>query len=163
MSNKLFGSKGRAEKCMLDLQMACYHAVHDYPGGAGAVAVMSDTDMPVLQKKLNPNLDSHKINVRDLQTICEVTQDPRILQTVCSYYNAGYFLLPTAIEINQETLLQQSADLSREVGELMQVVTQAVSDGKANIDDVLALDKKLMELISSAKMLIEHAKLSGNK
>jgi hypothetical protein len=162
MSNKLFGSQGRAQKCLLDLQMACYHAVHDYPGGAAAIAAMSGTDMPVLQKKLNPNLDTHKINVRDLQTICEVTQDERVLQTICSYYDASYFLLPDAKEISQETLLQQGADLTGEVAKLMQTVSQSVIDGKVNQDEVKALDKSLMELIGSAKALIEHAKLSGN-
>jgi len=163
MSNKQFGQRDRAERCLLDLQMACYHATHDYPGGASALAAMRGMNPPVLQSKLNPNIKTHQINVRDLQTICEVTQDERILQTVCSYYNAGYFLLPDAREINHETILQQSADLTREVGDLMQVVSQSVTDGKVNQDEISALDKKLIELIGTAKALIEHAKLSCNK
>lgn len=31
------GKNERAERCLLPLQMACYHAVHDFKGGVGAM------------------------------------------------------------------------------------------------------------------------------
>ncbi len=156
-------SRERSKKCLLNLQMACYHAVHDFPGGAIAVAAMAGTNMQVLQHKLNPNLTTHNINVRDLQTICELTGDERILQTVCSYFNAAYFRLPEIEGADNTSLLEKSADLTRELGELMQQVSASLMDGRVNDAEVAAMDKALMELITAGKTLIEQAKSIGVK
>lgn len=163
MSHKRYGARERADKCLLDLQMACYHAVHDYPGGAVAIAAMAGMNAPVLQNKLNPNTTTHVVNLRDLQSICELTRDERILQTVCSYYNAAYFLMPDISGVDEGSILDKSAALTREVGELMQQVSQSVRDGAVNDDEITAMDKALMELMTAGKTLIEQAKQAGSK
>ncbi len=154
------GSRERAEKCLLNLQMACYHAVHDFSGGVGAVAGAHGKSAATLQNKLNPNLDSHVLNISDLEQIAITTQDERVLQTVCSWYGAGYFILPKC-DTDEAGLLEKSAELTRELGELMQEVSASLADGKVNPDEVRALDKALMECTAAAAGLVELAKRIG--
>jgi hypothetical protein len=143
--------------------MACYHAVHDHPGGAVAIAAVAGVNMSVLQHKLNPNNATHHLNLKDLQLICELTGDERILQSVCGFYNAAYFRLPSIDGADNASLLETSADLNRELGELMQQVSASLQDGRVNDAEVAAMDKALMELVGVAKTLIEQAKMIGGK
>ena len=115
-----YGSKERAEKCLLSLEMACYHAVHDYPGGVAAIAGMHGKNAGVLQNKLNPNQDSHRINISDLEMIAISTGDSRILQSVCSWFGAGYFILPSC-DTDETGLLEKSAELTRLVSHAKKV------------------------------------------
>lgn len=112
---KLMGSRERAERCVLSLKMAVYHAVHDYPGGVGAVAGAHGRNAAVLQNKLNPNMDSHHVNLCDLEQVIISTQDQRILQALCNLYGAGYFILPQCAS-DSASLLEKSADVTRELG-----------------------------------------------
>lgn len=155
-----YGSQERAEKCLLTLEMACYHAVHDYPGGVAAIAGMHGKNASVLQNKLNPNQDSHRINISDLEMIAISTQDHRIIQSVCSWFGAGYFILPRC-KTDETGLLEKSAELTRELGELMSAVSNALADGRVDRDEVAEMEKQLLELMAAGQSLVVHAKRVG--
>lgn len=155
-----YGSRERAEKCLLTLEMACYHAVHDYPGGVAAIAGMHGKNAAVLQNKLNPNQDSHRINISDLEMIAISTHDHRMLQSVCSWFGAGYFILP-ACATDETGLLEKSADLTRELGKLMASVSHALHDGRVDADEVAEMEKQLLELMAAGQALVAHAKRVG--
>lgn len=157
---KTMGSKERAENCLLSLPMACYHAVRDLPGGVGAVAGQHGRNAAVLQNKLNPNMDTHHVNLCDLEQIIISTQDHRILQSLCSLYGAQFFILPQCAS-DETGLLEKSATVARELSELMQEVSASLADGKVSADEVKALDKAFMEFTSAAAGLVAHAKRVG--
>lgn len=159
MSKKM-GQKERAAQCLLSLPMACYHAVHDLAGGVGALAGTWGRNTQVLQSKLNPNIETHHVNLSDLEQIIITTQDERILQTLCSLYGAGYFMLPKC-STDETGLMEKSATLTRELGELMQEVSTSLADGKVDADEIAALDKAFMEFTSAAAALVAHAKRIG--
>lgn len=154
------GRQQRAEHCLLTLDMAVYHAAHDYAGGPAAIAVQHGLSPATLQNKINPNLQSHQVNLRDLQAICVSTQDPRILRTICSWYHAGYFILPDA-EASTDELFAQGAELAREMGELMADVHDSLRDGHITEDEVARLENSLQELFTAARALVEVAKREG--
>lgn len=155
-----YGSKERAEKCLLALPMACYHAVHDYPGGVGAIAGMHGKNAAVLQNKLNPNLNSHNLNISDLEMIAITTHDTRILQSICSWFGAGYYVLPLC-DTDETGLLEKSSVLARELGELMGAVSSALADGKVNQDEVAEMERQLLEMMAAGQALVAHAKRVG--
>jgi len=154
------GQKERADQCLLKLPIACYHAVHDLPGGVGALAGTWGRNAQVLQSKLNPNIDTHHVNLSDLEQIIITTQDERILQTICSWYSAGYFILPTALT-DESGLMEKSATLTRELGELMTEVSKSLADGKVEADEIAALDKAFMEFTAAGAAFVAHAKRIG--
>lgn len=157
------GSRERAEHCLLSLDYAVYHAVHDFPGGVGAVAGANGLNPATLQNKVNPNLESHVVNLNDLRAIIATTQDPRILRTICSMYNASYFFLPDVECDGEGTLFAQGAELARECGELMQSVQDSLQDGRITDDEISLLDNALQELMVAARTLVEKAKRQGGR
>ena len=160
MTKRRMGSREQAENCTLNLPTACYYAVHDFPGGVGAIAGQWGHNAAVLQNKLNPNMKEHRVNISELEHIAISTQDLRILQTVCSWYGAGYFILPSC-EIDESGLLEKSAELTREVSEMMQAISQSLQDGTVDADEIRLLDKSMMELTASAAGLVAYAKRIG--
>lgn len=154
------GSRERAEQCLLPIDWAVYHAAHDYPGGPAAVAVTHGLVPSTLGNKVNPNLATHVVNLKDLEAICLSTQDHRILRTICSWFNAGFFMLPN-VEVGGAALFAKSADLAREFSELLASVQESVKDGRVTQDEVAQLDNALQELVTAAKTLVETAKHVG--
>lgn len=159
MKRNISAVRRRAESCLLTLPGALYHAVHDYPGSVGAVAGAFERNAGTFGNRLNPG-QSHALTVREFEQIASFTRDVRILQTVCSWFSAGYFFLPEG-QLGDGSLFEQSALLSKEVAELMAAVSETLADGNVNEDDVNALEKALMELCAVAKGLIEQAKVVG--
>jgi hypothetical protein len=161
MSIKKMSSRERADQCLLPIDWALYHAAHDYPGGIAAIAAVDGTlSAATLQNKLNPNVSSHIVNIKDFRVICAITQDRRILRTVCSWFNAGFFLMPN-VEVGGEALFAQGAELAKECGELMASIQESLTDGNVNADEVAMLDNALQELMTAAGTLVEVAKRAG--
>ena len=149
----------RAEKTVLSLPWAVYWSVHKFAGSVAAVAAAIGVNATTLQKKIKPECDSHHANLDDLENIIHVTQDVRILESVCALYGCGYFRLPDVR--TGAAMFERSANLAREFGELMGDVSESLRDGKVSRSEVAKLDKSLMELVAAAKGLIEEAKRVG--
>jgi len=59
---------------------AAYHTVHDYPGGAEALAPRMGMSAAVLRNKVNPNNTTHHLTYAEAQRIVALTGDVRMLQ-----------------------------------------------------------------------------------
>lgn len=160
MSARRMGSKERATQCLISLPMACYHAVHDMPGGVGALAGAHGKNAAVLQNKLNPNMPGHALNISELEMIIASTGDARILQSICAMFGAGYFFLPD-VGVDDGSLFTRAAELLREVSELMETITHSMADGAVSADEVAALDKALLELHAAGQGLVAAVKKAG--
>lgn len=154
------GSRERAEHCLLTLEWAVYHAAHDYEGGPAAIAGTHGLVPSTLGNKVNPRCHTHVVNLKDLEVVCLSTQDHRILRTVCSWFNAGFYLMPN-VAGGGEALFARGADLAREFSELMASVQASMQDGHVTADEVALLDNALQELVTAAKTLVESAKVIG--
>lgn len=153
-------SRDRATKTVLSFDMALYHAAHDYPGGVEALAPLMQMSAELLRKKVNPNISTHNLNARESQKIADLTQDERILQSVCSIFGAGYFVIPEFVG-DDGSLFERSTALMRETAEMMETVRASMADGRVDKDEVKALEKAFMVLTAVAKSLVETAKKVG--
>lgn len=86
MSRKVFGSLERAEREILPLPLALYHAVNKYPGGAAAIAATVGRNPTTLQHKLSPTATGHTVNVDELTEILSLTRDPRAMDSLCDAF-----------------------------------------------------------------------------
>ena len=82
MSRIALSSLERAQREILPLDLALYHAARDYPGGAAAIAATTGRNSTTLQHKLSPTHPSHSINIQEFGEILELTKDRRILDAV---------------------------------------------------------------------------------
>lgn len=82
MSRIALSSVERAQREVLPLDLALYHAARDYPGGAAAIAATTGRNATTLQHKLSPTHPSHTVNIQEFGEILELTKDRRILDAV---------------------------------------------------------------------------------
>lgn len=64
---------------MLNVLDAAFNVAHDYPGGIPALAQRMDISPNVLQKKFDPNVDTHHLHLVQAVKAEIITKDYRIL------------------------------------------------------------------------------------
>ena len=146
------------ETTPLSLEQACYLAVHDYPGGAPAVAATYGNNAGTLQKNLNPTQTGHKLGALDVQQILDLTKDPRILDAMCSRVGAVWLKLDDMGPASDMAMLDTFTELFTRVGEMSKKVQQSLEDGSVNADELKELETCAFRMNQSAFYVVERAK-----
>ena len=70
---------------MSAIEDAAYNTVHDYPGGAEALAPRMEKSAKVLDSKVNRNEFRHHLTLREAVQIMGLTGDHRMLRAICRH------------------------------------------------------------------------------
>ena len=135
MSRIALSSVERAQREVLPLDLALYHAARDYPGGAAAIAATTGRNATTLQHKLSPTHPSHTVNIQEFGEILELTKDRRILDAVHALVGDTIWqeLSGAYTEDMPETLTMGIAVFFRQVADLSETWARNIGDGK--VDD----------------------------
>ncbi|MDL2187308.1 hypothetical protein P5706_24320 [Pseudomonas sp. ChxA] len=135
MSRIALSSVERAQREVLPLDLALYHAARDYPGGAAAIAATTGRNATTLQHKLSPTHPSHTVNIQEFGEILELTKDRRILDAVHALVGDTVWQELAEAYTNDmpETLTTGIAVYLRQVADLTVVWAKSIGDGK--VDD----------------------------
>lgn len=135
MSRTALSCVERAKKEILPLDLALYHAVREYPGGAAAIAATTGRNPTTLQHKLSPTHPSHIVNIQEFSEILELTKDRRILDAVHALVGDTIWqeLSGAYTEDMPETLTMGIAVFFRQVADLSETWARNIGDGK--VDD----------------------------
>ena len=153
-------SRERAEREIHNLQWALFHAAHAYPGGVAGLAGVMQRGAQVLRNKLNPNTPTAHPTSIEAELVMEITRDERILQAVCAIYGVGYFPLPD-IECDDGTLYERSADMMREVSDLMTLIGDVLDDNRVTRSESARLEKAKLELVAAVGALVRAVEVLG--
>ena len=136
----------------MNLLDAAYNVVHDYSGGALALAPRIGKNSTTLAHEVN-GTGTAKLGLLDAFKITEKTGDLRILSAFAG--NLGQMLVPLPqIEIDaSDACMLRMADTAREFGDLFTVVAADMSDGVISSNDLARIDKECSELIASVHAL----------
>jgi hypothetical protein len=145
-------------KTTLSLEQACYSAVHDYPGGVGAVAATYGLVSSTLQNKLNPTQATHKLNASEVEQILELTKDPRILDAMCARVGAVWLDLGSMGGGSDMAMLDNITTLVTRVGELSTKVQNSLEDGRVDASELKGLETAVLRLNQSSFYVLERAK-----
>ncbi len=144
---------------LLTTEQACYHAVHDYPGGVAGVAGVYGWSANTLQNKLNPTQNTHKLSALDAETILELTKDGRILDAMCSRFGAIWIDLRKVSGVASDmAMLDNVTDLVTKVGELTSTISKSLDDGVVKPDEARELEACTLRLTQAAYTVLERAK-----
>ncbi|MGA9701117.1 phage regulatory CII family protein [Pseudomonas sp.] len=135
MSRVALSCVDRAQKEVLTLELALYHAARDYPGGAAAIAATTGRNATTLQHKLSPTHPSHTVNIQEFGEILELTKDRRILDAVHALVGDTIWQELAEAYTNDmpETLTTGIAMFFRQVADLSETWAKHIGDGK--VDD----------------------------
>ncbi|MGO1272774.1 phage regulatory CII family protein [Pseudomonas helleri] len=141
MSRIALSCTQRAQREILPLDLALYHAARDYPGGAAAIAATTGRNPTTLQHKLSPTHPSHTVNVQEFAEILELTKDRRILDAVHALVGDTIWqeLAESYTADMPETLTTGIAMYFRQVADLADAWAKSIGDG-------VVCDRELAEI-----------------
>ncbi|ROL86102.1 phage regulatory CII family protein [Pseudomonas chlororaphis] len=141
MSRIALSSNDRAQREILPLDLALYHAARDYPGGAAAIAATTGRNATTLQHKLSPTHPSHTVNIQEFGEILELTKDRRILDAVHALVGDTTWQELAEAYTNDmpETLTTGIAEYFRQVAALAETWAKSIGDGVVSDQELAAI------------------------
>lgn len=137
-------------------QDAIHHVVHDFPGGAEALAPRIGRGAQVLRNKVTLSHDgarrSHEPTLADVSAISRVTGDLRVIEALAAENGAVVVRLPDMSGVADDALLDLLLTSSQEYGEACAALRDALADGEV---DRVEFDRIEREMLESVRAQIE--------
>jgi len=144
----------RAQREVLPLNLALYHAAREYPGGVKAIAAVFGLNPTTLQHKLSPTHQPHRANIDDLEAVLTTTLDDRILDAVGEMAGGALWVRPDAHQAtSQMDLLGTIAELQQELAEMLDSVAESTADGIVDAHERAELRKRARHLMQAVLAL----------
>lgn len=157
MSQTLFTASQRAEKCVLSLEQAVYHACKAKRGTLGEIADIYGVNYNTLALQVNPNRSSHTLAPETIELVLEHTQDHRIMDAICcAHGNAGWFLLPDSEEASEA--MHDIGELGRRFADMSATTLEAYADHVIEPDEYDEMLKVGQALQRQIQTILENAK-----
>ena len=128
---------------------AAYNTVHDYPGGAEALAPRMGKSAKVLDSKVSRNVSTHRLTLHEAVQIMGLTGDHRMLRAICRHL--GYLDPIRAVVyegIADEQLLELVA-AALESGDVSRSLVAAWFDGQVSQREFEAFDEQTIEAMTA--------------
>lgn len=142
---------------------AAYNTVHDYPGGAAALAPrMGMKSAAVLNSKVNPNTETHHLTLVEASKMMAMTGDFRVLQEMNAEHRKVAIDLPDIPECRDIALTDTILRIGMKGGDVMSKFREMMADGRITPGEAQDMSKtihrmqvKLAQLDSQIKACIE--------
>lgn len=129
---------------------AAYNTVHDYPGGAEALAPRMGKSAKVLDSKVSRNVSTHHLTLHEAVQIMGLTGDHRMLRAICRHL--GYLDPIRAVVyegIADEQLLELVAAVHSETGDVSRSLVAALADGRVTQREFESFDEQTIEAMTA--------------
>jgi hypothetical protein len=139
----------------MNIQDAAYHTAHDVPGGIAAIAARMGISPNVLQNKVNPTQDHHKLTLAEAVKIQALTGDCRILHAMAASLNHVALPVLHFEGIADMALLDGYMDVITELGEFTATFQTAISDGEVSHKEFARLESESYDVIQRLLALMQ--------
>lgn len=144
-------------------QDAIHHVVHDFPGGAEALAPRIGRGAQVLRNKVTLEgvagvRRSHEPTLADVAAITRVTGDLRVLDALAAEVGAVVMRLPEAPECGDAALLDLVLTANDEYGQACAALREALDDGEVDRDEFAKLERETFEAVRAQLELLERVR-----
>ena len=131
----------------MNITDAAYNTVHDYPGGASALAPRLGIKSPaVLNSKVNPNTDTHHLTLAEASKIMAITGDFRILQSLNAEHGKVSIDLPVIPECRDIALTDLVLSIGMGGGDVCAVFKEMMADGRITQGEAMDMSKVIHQL-----------------
>lgn len=132
-----------------------YDIAHDYPGGIPTLAVRLGKSANVLNKQVNPAIDTHRLNLEDLISILDYADsDNKFTHALCAN-KGGVFVSTEHLDgISDMALLETYTQLMARIGEFSQSFHKALSDQRITKAEIEEQKQQLYMLNAAGAALV---------
>lgn len=126
---------------------AAYNTVHDYPGGAAALAPrMGMKSAAVLNSKVNPNTETHHLSLVEASKMMAMTGDFRVLQELNAEHGKIAIDLPEIPECRDMSLTDKVLCIGMKGGDVMSLFREIMADGRITQGEVQDMSKVIHQM-----------------
>ncbi|OTG64365.1 hypothetical protein B9T25_13065 [Acinetobacter sp. ANC 4470] len=126
---------------------AAYHTVHDFKGGANALAPRMGIRSPaVLNSKVNTNTDTHHLTLLEASKMMGITGDFRILHELNAEHGKVAIDLPVIPECRDTALTELALSTGIGGGDIQAVFKQMMADGRITEGEVVDMSRVINKL-----------------
>lgn len=147
------------EPSTVNVQDAAYATVHDYPGGAAALAVRLGCNAAVLGNKVRPTCPAHHLTLEESVRIQDLTGDHRILRAMCETF--GYLDPIPSVEyagLADAALLEIVGRVHAEGGDVSRTLVGALADGEISAADLVDIEREVREAMGALAELLDRVR-----
>jgi hypothetical protein len=139
----------------MNISDAAYHTAHDFPGGVPALAVRMGMSQNVLQNKVNPSQEHHKLTLAEAVKLQALTGDMRILHAMAAAL--GHVALPLADlnTVSDMQLLDDFMHVIRELGEFSQEFQKDWADGRITPEEFERIKQEAYDVQARMAALLQ--------
>ena len=133
---------------------AIYQTVHDYPGGAEALAPRMGLKPNTLRHMADPKKETHGWSLRRFDLlIAHAGTAP--LSAFCREHGGIFVPLGEFAEAPHAKLLKQLHTLAKEFGDVPRVIEQALKrDGQISDNELKTCERELAEMVGASAALL---------
>ncbi|WP_298235897.1 phage regulatory CII family protein [uncultured Azohydromonas sp.] len=136
----------------MDINDAPRYLARKYPGGAAALAFRMGMSSSTLQHQLDPNCPGHKLGWDTAVEMSVLADDPVMLNAFAAALRRMTLPLPD-VSLAGECVLQGVAQVTRELGDYLAHVSEALADGQVSDNELRHCERELGQLIAAGQHL----------
>lgn len=136
---------------------ALYDLVHDYPGGAPALAPRMKLAASTLLSMANPNCDSHDWPLKRVEQAIAFSGDHRPVDALCAQFGGVFVPLGDLAGASDSRVLKAASKLAKEFGDVPRRLQEALQDGTLAPRECEALRREVYEMNQAAAALMRVA------
>jgi hypothetical protein len=138
----------------MDVMHAAFQLVHQYPGGATALAPVLSKTPATLSHEVSPNYPTAKLGLADAVALSKWTGDRSVVNAFAAEMGCLVMLLP-ALPVGTDLIAEHTANLAREFGHLMTEVANGMADGAINANELVRIEREGSELVAALQCLLQ--------
>jgi hypothetical protein len=138
----------------MNVKDAIYRAVHDYPGGAEALAPRIGLSPHTLRHMSDPNKQTHGWSLRRFDALITYAGTAP-LAAFCQEHRGIFVPLGEFADAPHAKLLKQMNALAKEFGDVPRVIEQALKrDGQISDNELKKIERELAEMVGASASLL---------
>ena len=143
----------------MNLADAVYRTVHEYPGGATALAARMGMSSNMLSNKVNPNNDTHHLRLDEANTLMSFTNDYRILHAQAETHSKVCIHLPECLEKKELDKFEMLLEVGARNGDMFDLIKKSRLDGTCpkNLSNIRHGIYELQKTLTSMSKQIKQA------
>ena len=138
----------------MNVQTAAFNLVHDYPGGATALAPLLGKSASTLSHEVDPNYPTAKIGLADALKLTLLTKDRGILNSFALASHCMVLPLPACADGIDDDTFKGVTRMAREFAEVIGQISEVTADGAVTDNELRRVEGEAAELMSAVQAVL---------
>jgi hypothetical protein len=138
----------------MNVQTAAFNLVHDYPGGATALAPLLGKSASTLSHEVDPNYPTAKLGLADALKLTMLSKDRSVLNAFAMACHCMVLPLPACADGVDDDTFKGVTRMAREFAEVIGQISEVTADGRVSDNELRRVESEAAELVSAVQMVL---------